>query len=267
MAGPGNRTKTLYRIDVADGWAVASRASADPCEACGGRGMLPSRNDEGYRVYRPCECRSLQLRIDRYNRARIPGEFAHSTLDTFTPRNDDVGEAQRAAGQFLRGFSKGDRGLCFWGPVGTGKTHLAAALVRALTLEHGVTCSFCDNLQLLQDLKLTYERREGTAELLEPLATVDVLVIDDLGKGLGSKWEITVLDDVVNRRYNAGATTIITTNYPDKDTSAIADGFETLEHRVDRRIYSRLKAMCDFHHLQGDDFRQTRRSRRARMRP
>ena len=265
MAAPQTRSETPYRVDVAGGWAVASRTGAEPCVACGGRGMVSSRDEEGYQVYRPCDCRSLQLRVDRYNRAGIPGEFAHSTLGTFAPRNDDVGEAHRAAGQFLRGFEKGARGLCFWGPVGTGKTHLATALVRDLTLEKGVSSRFCDNLQLLQNLKLAYERREGTAELLEPLAAVDVLVIDDLGKGLGSKWEITVLDDVINRRYNAGATTVVTTNYPDKDTSAIADGFETLAHRVDRRIYSRLKAMCDFHHLQGDDYRQTRRSRRARL--
>jgi len=229
--------------------------------------MVPDRDDEGYRVYRTCDCRQLQLRIDKFNRAGVPGEFAHSTLGTFAVRNEDVGEAHQAAAQFLRGFTLGSRGLCFWGPVGTGKTHLATALVRELTLERGVACRFCDNLQLLQDLKMAYERREGTAELLEPLAEVDVLVIDDLGKGLGSKWEITVLDDVVNRRYNAGHTTLVTTNYPDKAASAIADGFETLQHRVDRRIYSRLKAMCDFHQLNGEDYRQSRRARRARLRP
>ena len=255
-----------YRIDVVGGRAVASRASDAPCPLCKGRGMLPDRDDEGYRVYRPCDCRQQQLRIDKYNRAGLPGEFARSTLGTYAP-NEDTGEAHQAAAHFIRGFSKGSRGLLFWGPVGTGKTHLSTALVRELTLERGVSCRFCDNLQLLQDLKMAYERREGTAELLEPLAEVDVLVIDDLGKGLGSKWEITVLDDVVNRRYNAGATTLVTTNYPDKASSAIADGFETLQHRVDRRIYSRLKAMCDFHQLKGEDFRQSRRARRARMRP
>ena len=262
MAATGTQQASPYRIVADGGRAVAQPTSTTTCAICKGRGTVSSRDEQGYERVRACECQLLRRRIDLFNRAGIPGLFANSSFDTFRPDTDNLGIASQAAQDLVRGYMKEARGLCLLGTVGVGKTHLAVAIIRKLTLDKGVTCRFCDNLQLLEDLKMAYEKREGTAELLEPLGTVDVLVVDDLGKGRGSEWEKTILDDLIGRRYNADATTIVTTNYPDEDPKH--EGFQTLQQRVGDRVHSRLHGMCTFMEMEGQDFRLTRATRRSR---
>ncbi|HZA49191.1 MAG TPA: DNA replication protein, partial [Myxococcaceae bacterium] len=103
-------------------------------------------------------------------------------------------------------------------------------------------------------------------EIIGPLTEVDVLAIDELGKGRGSQFEMETMDELIARRYNAGKTTLFATNYgllPEhkntgsrgapagyRNTAAEAKGAgrepELLRERVGERIYSRLCEMCDF---------------------
>ena len=97
---------------------------------------------------------------------------------------------------------------------------------------------------------------------------VEVLVIDELGKGRNSPWEQNILDVIISQRYNNQKTTIFTSNYTDSRKTTLVervrgkDGMEgdgetrdTLLDRVGPRIYSRLKEMCDFLMLSGKDRR------------
>ena len=94
---------------------------------------------------------------------------------------------------------------------------------------------------------------------MHPLVTLPVLVIDELGKGRGSEWELGVLDELISKRYNAHRTTLFTTNYglesSAKSTEA-SKGFESLQERVGSRIYSRLIEMCKPIRISGRDYRK-----------
>jgi len=52
-------------------------------------------------------------------------------------------------------------------------------------------------------------------KILEPIRTVEILVLDDLGASKPSDWVRDIVGIVLNARYNENRTTIITTNYLD----------------------------------------------------
>jgi DNA replication protein DnaC len=221
---------------------------------------------------RRCDCFKVDLRRRAFAEAQVPARYATSTFASFK-RSDGNAAAWTAARNFAEGWTPGvtTRGLVLHGDVGRGKTHLLAAIVRSLVLRHGLRARFIEFTHLLADLKLSFERGT-TGELLEPLAAVDVLAIDELGKGRNTEFEGTVLEELVSRRYNAGKMILGTTNYAPRPASGVAvpnladlQGPQpTLGDRVSDRVFSRLTEMCDFVPVLGEDHRTTeRRARRG----
>ena len=96
---------------------------------------------------------------------------------------------------------------------------------------------------------------EGSA-LIERLVRADCLIIDELGKGQQTEWTQSVLEELITKRYNTSGTLICTTNYdPRKGELGQSN---SLEERVDLRVYSRLHQMCEIAPLFGGDYRQSR---------
>lgn len=260
---------------VRDGELACARPCrcVSTCPACGGSGFVAI--GDGFRApRRRCDCARVEMRRRLLDDARLPGRYAEATLSGFDPKKGAMA-AFIGVNACLKGWQVGhdNRGLVLYGKVGRGKTHLMIALLRELILRHGISARFVEFTHLLSDLKLSFERG-GTAEIIEPLATVDVLAIDELGKGRNTDFEGTVLDELISRRYNAGRAVFATTNYePGPATGmAAANNAEDEAHRtqpalVDRvseRVYSRLREMCDFLPVQGEDHRELLRQERAR---
>lgn len=254
------------------------RAEFDPpdwtCPECGDAGGRYSVTD-GYEVFAPCPCRKARRRLEMFNQANIGKRFATSTLGSYKARTKAQHAAQRKAETFALSYPRVERGLLFWGTVGTGKTHLAVSIFRELTLRKGVGCLFVDYGNLLNDLRRSYSTGTGDSSLILPLVQVELLVIDELGKGRGTEWEETVLDDLVSRRYNAGKVTLCTTNfdpidraaasptgggyhpgYDSRQTGAAGSKMPLLVERIGERIYSRLYSMCEFVQVDGADHRR-----------
>lgn len=222
------------------------------CPHCGDSGYTFATDANGYSFARPCECKALLDRIQAYNRAGIPARYAHASFHRYTPRNAAQRNARAEANKFANEFEQGQAGLLFYGPCGTGKTHLVVAILRHLITMRGVRTRFVEFFHLLQDLKAGFAENRSPAELIEPLVNVPVLALDELGKGRGTEWEQNVLDELLTRRYNAGRTTLFTSNYAPR----AEEGMESLPDRVGARIYSRLQEMAVALHMPGEDFRK-----------
>src|SRR5207245_11739478 len=153
--------------------------------------------------------------------------------------------------------ASGQRALVFCGPPGTGKTHLLSGMLRELAARKGVRGRYEEFFLLLSDIRDGFSRGLSSREWLEPLRQVDVLAIDESGKGgKNREFEQGVLDEILSVRYNAGRPTLLATNYPRPHTAHSqfkADGqsAENQEPRVGPRIFSRLHAVLRLLDLNG----------------
>lgn len=256
-----------YVVEREDQHAVASMCECvSECPRCRDTGFVA--RGQGFRAPKVrCSCRSVQERIRNFNAAGVPARHAHCTLVSFEPNRKVMPQFMKVQ-RYIKDYRPGEenRGLVLHGEVGRGKTHLMVATLRELVFRYGVTARFVEFSHLLADLKSTFDRGGGSQALLDPLTRVDVLAIDELGKGRNTEWEGTVLDELISRRYNAAATMLGTSNYAPgpatgvevpnlADSGRKKESQPRLADRVGERVYSRLEEMCDFLPLKGGDYR------------
>lgn len=238
------------------------------CTACDGSGYVLYSDPDGQLLYQACECRRLDERVRRFNRANIPARYSGSTLENFdvAPAPGLAAVLQRSL-EFVKQWKPNTRGLGLIGEPGCGKTHLMTAVVRELTLRHNVDARFVEFSHLLTELKRGFDEGNSDAGVMLELGQVPLLVIDELGKELSTNWQMAVLDELVSRRYNVGVTTCFTSNYPlrtgdgrgrvERDTVRAV----TLEQRIGSRVFSRLIELTDLVTVEAPDFRRARLDR------
>jgi DNA replication protein DnaC len=261
---------------------------ARPCERCGNLGYVYATKEgtfserEGARSYDvlvDCACRVRELRVRQFNEARLPASSRGATFESFKPAKTEQARALKAIQAFGHGYSNAERsrGIVLSGPVGTGKTHLIAAALSHLLLEKGIRCAYVEISLLYATIRRGFQEGKSGGEIIGPLSEVEVLAIDELGKGRGSQFELETMDELIARRYNAKKTTLFATNYglaPEqkKSSARTASGhidtdpkkgggeLQLLRERVGERIYSRLCEMCDFIPMPADtpDHRRAR---------
>jgi DNA replication protein DnaC len=282
--------------------AVAGRGGAGnggtTSNAANGRGLAPARQAV------LCDCAG----DDRFERllavARIPRRYEHCDFANYdtdycdaqehgsdAPRyNQSLSQARLIAEAFAREYPQVDQtGLLLMGPCGVGKTHLAVAVLKAACAK-GASALYYDYRELLKQIQASYNAESQTSELevLEPVLTAELLLLDDLGSSKPSPWALETVGFILNTRYNEKRVTLVTTNYLDagpgkdapRDTFAekrrmhsLPSGQAVAEHRdeplaqrIGERIRSRLFEMCRTVEIYAPDYRKEIRQA-GRLRP
>lgn len=167
-----------------------------------------------------------------------------ATFDSYVTDSPETEKNKKMARVLAARYLKGETfNTILTGNAGTGKSHLAMAMLQALN-EHSkpwVSCLFLSLNEYLLDIRSTFNNQdrnshENQQTLIDRVANVDFLVIDDLGAETGfigtdkiaTDFTQKVLYGLMNKRQDKS--TIITTNLKS----------DQLERMYDKKVISRL---------------------------
>lgn len=203
----------------------------------------------------------------------VPERLAHAALDNYCPgclqQEEALDMCREYARQGIENIRQG-RGLLLKGPVGTGKSHLSIATLRAIIESApdqfgraasptqlmgfpeyaGLKCSMVPVFELLERVKRSYNSKERKKDYLVSLIRRcrrdDVVILDDIGAEKPSDWVEEQLYGLIDHRYRLKLATFFTTNC----------SMAKLENQIGARAVSRIFEMCQGVMVGGEDYRK-----------
>ncbi len=215
-------------------------------------------NDPRYGKFQRCPNHPVETDFNMHERLRRFGNldaYRDMTFDSFQARHfnlnyteaivNSLSKAKRQAQDYA---ANPQDWIVFSGPVGCGKTHLAAAIANQRLEQCGELTVFLTAPDLLDALRGAIDQRGDNSfdDYFYRIRTAPLLVLDDLGVENPTNWAKEKLFQLLNHRHADSQPTVITTN--------------TDIGELDPRIGSRMSQGAVVN-INAPDFRRKSRSR------
>ena len=189
----------------------------------------------------------------RLESLNIEPMYFTSTLDNFIAGSP---EQQRAL-SYAQAMVKGRAGkLVLLGSNGTGKTHLAVGIVRTLG---GAIYSM---YEITTRIRASYVSgaKETELQIVDELARIPMLAIDEIGRTKGSDAETNWLSYIVDKRHARGLPLMLISNKHTRKTCPDGGCQNCLENYISEDIMSRLSEDGHLVNMTGEDYRRKKRA-------
>lgn len=207
--------------DHGDYAAIISKHREGPsgCPACAD---IRQREEDAKRI----EAERAKIAADRLanklGAALIPSRFRDRSFDGYTATHPKQVKALTLCREYADNFEehyKAGRCLLLLGNVGTGKTHLAAAIANQIMHNTAATAVYRTVGGILQHIKGSYDRESEYTESQAFAAYVkpDLMIIDEVGATKPTEFELATLFNIINGRYEEQLPTIVISNLSAKE--------------------------------------------------
>ena len=177
----------------------------------------------------------------------IGKRFLDKTFSNYIGNNKAKEICQQWAKNYKENLISG-KGLFLTGSVGTGKTHLIAAIIDYIARIKKRTnlnwIIYSTATSLLNEIRVSYNENKFE-NTINNFKKCDLLIIDDLGAEKTTDWVLDIFFEIIDFRYSEMKPVIIATNLTDTE----------IKQKLDERIMSRIYEMCKGIKLTGKDFR------------
>lgn len=166
--------------------------------------------------------RQRGYRVENFERL-IPPRFKNACLENYVTETSRQKEALETCKRYCKGFNTDIKssggGLILIGKVGTGKTHLAIGMGRAIaSLNNSV--GYIGLTELIREIRSCWtDDTKNESELVKHYQNLGLLIVDEIGVQNGSENERNILFEIIDGRYQRINPTIILSNLSLKDVS------------------------------------------------
>jgi DNA replication protein DnaC len=183
------------------------------CQECFREDMKSEEKQMAVKLNKENRERKIRFALGR---AAIPSRFADRQFENYVCENEGQQKAFNSAKRYAEQWEDAKtagRCLIMVGKPGTGKTHLAIAIARAVLATDDVAM-YVRASEAIATVTETYSRDSQKTErqALDSFAVPDLLIIDEVGRQRGTDNERMILFEIINRRYEEGKPTIIISN-------------------------------------------------------
>ncbi len=219
-----------------------------PCPAC-----AKEREDAERAELLLAEQERQQARLEELlGRAAIPARFLGCAFENYRvdlPAQQVVLDTCMAFAEAFPRLRKTGESLVLIGRRGTGKTHLAAAILQALLPDHvGLYTTAQDMIAMIRATWGPVAER-STESVMRVLYGVPLLVIDEVGVQAGTDNEQNLLFQVLDHRYRERKPVVLVGNMQ----------IRQMQEMLGERVHDRLREIAQVRVCDWESYRPTAR--------
>lgn len=201
----------------ATAYKMVSTWTEPGCPGCAADNQQRREKQEAAEKANAEKQRQADLLATRKRNSGIPQRFTNTGFETYDCFSPDVIRVADAAVDYAARFPenlKRGTGLILIGNTGTGKTHLACAIARAVIESGYGAATYITAAQACRRVKDTYhqESERSTQQAIDALASPALLILDEIGVQHGTETERNILFEIINERYENLLPTILISN-------------------------------------------------------